>query len=142
MMEALMYGIMPNEKTENCSKAPPEKRLRNPNSVPFCCSKKAAMAWRSIPGVGTCTPRRYTASIASVNNTRRRSSGTREAFWKPLSMTCYQFNLSAGRFYLLFRFSRKSMGFDRQWFRQRAIAQNLDPLVFTVYQTMLSQQLR
>src|ERR1035437_3080118 len=33
-----------------------------------------------MPGVGMCPPSRYTASIASVNNTRRRRSGTRKMF--------------------------------------------------------------
>src|SRR5216684_2482049 len=130
--------MMPKEKTENCSRAPPEKRLRKPKRVPFCCSKNAAMAWRSMPGVGTCTPRRYTASIASVNSTRRLSSGTLEAFWKPLSINCYQFRLPTGGFNFLFGLGGKPMGPDGQRFGQRAIAQNLDPFVLAAYQTVLS----
>src|ERR1043166_1191804 len=112
-----MYGIMPNEKTENCSNAPPEKRFRKPNRVPFCCSKNAAIACRSMPGVGTWTPRRYTASIASVNKTRRLSSGTREAFWKPLSMDGYHFRFTAKGFDLLFRLCGKTVCFDGQRLR-------------------------
>ena len=35
---------------------------------------------RSTPGQATNTPKRYTASIASVNNTRLRSSGSLKIF--------------------------------------------------------------
>src|SRR5579872_402316 len=78
--------MMPRAKIEKCSSAPPENRLAHPNSVPEAASKNDASAWPSMPGVGTATPRRYTASIRAVKISRRRNSGMREAPEKPSSM--------------------------------------------------------
>ena len=52
MIDALMYGMMPSAKMENCSSAPPENRLTIPNMVFFAAWKKSASALPSIPGVG------------------------------------------------------------------------------------------
>ncbi len=78
--------MMPSARTENCWSAPPEKRLTQPKSVPLAASKNDCSACPSIPGVGTATPIRYTASIAAVNSSRRRNSGMREAFENPSSI--------------------------------------------------------
>src|SRR5574341_1097996 len=75
--------MIPSAKIEKRSSAPPENRLTNPNIVLRACSKNCARALPSMPGVGTATPMRYTASMAKVNSRRRRSSGIRDAFWKP-----------------------------------------------------------
>ncbi len=85
-MATEMYGMMPSARTEKCSSAPPENRLTQPKSVPLVCWKSEASAWPSMPGVGTATPRRNTASIAAVNTRRRRNSGMREAFENPSSI--------------------------------------------------------
>ena len=37
MIEALMYGMIPSEKIDNCSRAPPENMLNSPNIVPCIC---------------------------------------------------------------------------------------------------------
>ncbi len=34
MIEAVMYGMIPSAKIENCESAPPEKRLSRPRIVP------------------------------------------------------------------------------------------------------------
>src|SRR5215469_10888197 len=86
-----MYGMMPSAKTEKRSSAPPENRFAQPKSVPFAWSKKFASAWPSIPGVGTATPIRYTASISAVKISRRRSSGIRDAFPKPSSIAGWDY---------------------------------------------------
>jgi hypothetical protein len=45
--------MMPSEKIESCSRAPPEKRLKRPKTVPAACSKKVLITRSSIPGVTT-----------------------------------------------------------------------------------------
>ena len=85
-MATEMYGMMPSARTEKRSSAPPENRLTQPKSVPLAASKNEARAWPSMPGVGTATPMRYTASIMAVKTRRRRNSGMREAFEKPSSI--------------------------------------------------------
>ncbi len=85
-MATEMYGMMPSARTEKRSSAPPENRLTHPNSVPLAASKNEASAWPSMPGVGTATPIRYTASMQAVKTSRRRNSGMREAFENPSSI--------------------------------------------------------
>ncbi len=51
-----MYGMMPSAKIEKRSSAPPENMLTNPSIVLRACSKNAASAWPSMPGVGIATP--------------------------------------------------------------------------------------
>ena len=67
--------MMPRANTDMCSSAPPENMSMKPNSVPLARAKKAASAAPSMPGVGMCTPIRYTASSKNEIKMRLRSSG-------------------------------------------------------------------
>src|SRR5579863_2957215 len=111
--------MMPRAKIENRSSAPPENRLTQPNSVLEAASKNDESACPSIPGVGIATPTRYTTSIPAVNNSRRRSSGMREALENPSSIrsvrTLDQFGAAAGRRYLLAGAARKGVRMHRQF---------------------------
>jgi len=74
MIDAEIYGMIPNAKTVNRDKAPPEnilKRLRMPPCCPLnnCCNCAG-----SIPGTGICAPTRYTTSASNKNTSRRRKS--------------------------------------------------------------------
>ena len=53
IIEALIYGMIPNAKTESLSSAPPENISKRPKIVPFARAKKDARATASIPGAGT-----------------------------------------------------------------------------------------
>src|SRR3989339_1186435 len=76
MIDALMYGMIPNAKMENCSKAPPENKLMSSKIVcPPCPEKNNFSLATLIPGVGINTPRRYTANIAIENSKRFLTSG-------------------------------------------------------------------
>src|SRR5579872_3116105 len=86
MIATEMYGMMPRAKIEKRSSAPPENIFAHPNRVPGAASNSEASACPSIPGVGTATPMRYTASIKAVKISRRRNSGMREAPEKPSSI--------------------------------------------------------
>jgi hypothetical protein len=48
--------MMPSEKIESCSRAPPENRLKRPNTVPCICSKNCRITSGSIPGVTMNAP--------------------------------------------------------------------------------------
>src|SRR5271156_6214272 len=78
--------MMPRAKIEKRSSAPPENIFAHPNRVPGAASKSEASACPSIPGVGTATPIRYTASMKAVKSSRRRNSGMRDAPEKPSSI--------------------------------------------------------
>src|SRR5688500_372365 len=75
MIDAEMYGMMPRAKTERRERAPPEKRSRKPKTPPPIALKNSDRATGSMPGVGMCDPRRYTASIRNVKMIRLRRSG-------------------------------------------------------------------
>jgi hypothetical protein len=75
MIDTVMYGEIPNVKIENCSRAPPEKRLIKPKSVLAFDSNICLIFSTSTPGVETKTPNRYTASIPIVNRSLFLSSG-------------------------------------------------------------------
>src|SRR5688572_7927343 len=77
MIDAVMYGMMPSANTDNLRNAPPEKRSIKPRKEPAFCRTNSSNRRASTPGVGTCCPKRYTASIASVNRIRVRRSGMR-----------------------------------------------------------------
>src|SRR6516225_1013119 len=127
-----MYGMIPSANTENRSSPPPENKFIQPNKVPEICDSRSANACPSIPGVGTATPIRYTASIAAVNKRRRRNSGMREAFANPSSIQFCRilnyFRRSAPRIDFIARALRKRLSANRQCERQVAIAQHLDLL--------------
>src|SRR5512143_1992853 len=117
--------MMPSAKIENVSSAPPEKRLTSPNMVLRACSKNCARALPSIPGVGTATPMRYTASMANVNNSRRRSSGILDAFANP-STTSDDLGTAAGGLQPLDCRSAELVGLHSECLRQRPVRENLD----------------
>jgi len=58
MIEADIYGIIPNANTDNRSRAPPENMLNMSRIVPRCCSNMIARAAGSIPGTGINVPKR------------------------------------------------------------------------------------
>src|SRR5208282_3598446 len=131
MIATEMYGMIPSAKTEKRSSAPPENRLIHPNRVDFAASKNEASACPSIPGVGTATPIRYTASIAAVNNSRRRNSGMREAFETPSSIQLcafQQLHSAARGGDFLARSRRKGVRLDRQFGLQLAVSEHLHHL--------------
>src|SRR5690242_18525212 len=122
--------MMPSAKIEKRSNAPPENRLTHPNSVLEAASKNAESACPSIPGVGTETPIRYTASIAAVKISRRRSSGMREAFEKPSSIRPVsspdQLHIAARGGDFLSRTFRECVGAYRDFTLQFTVAQHLN----------------
>ena len=78
IIEAVIYGIIPNANTAKLDNAPPANRSTKPRIG--VCSKRVLSAFTSTPGTGTWAPNRYTAIIASVNSMRRFRSGTLNAF--------------------------------------------------------------
>ncbi len=62
MMLAVMYGMMPRAKTDNCSSAPPEKRFRSVNtplwSEPLRRSRHSRTFVYDTPGLGSVAPSR------------------------------------------------------------------------------------
>src|SRR6266849_5132642 len=143
MMATEIYGMMPSAKIEKRSNAPPENRLTHPNSVLEAASKNAASACPSIPGVGTATPIRYTASIAAVKSSRRRSSGIREAFEKPSSIRPVsspdQLEFATRGSDFPFRTFRECMGAYRNFTLQFTVAQHLN-LTSGSYQATIRHQ--
>ena len=82
MIDAVTYGMIPSAKRANRERAEPEKRLSRLRApvLPLPLVKNCwSWAW-STPGAGMIEPRRYTARTPAVKRTRRRSSGTRQAF--------------------------------------------------------------
>src|ERR1017187_3652951 len=82
MIDAVMYGMMPRAKMVSLRMLPPANMSKNPKTVPDCELKNSCQRWMLMPGVGIWPPSRYTASIASVNSTRLRRSGTRKMLAK------------------------------------------------------------
>src|SRR5665213_3251284 len=74
MIDAVMYGMMPRANTVSVRRLPPANRSSRPSEEPEFWLKKCASASALMPGVGMCAPRRYTASMASVNPMRLRRS--------------------------------------------------------------------
>src|ERR1044071_1112925 len=72
--------MMPSAKTVSRRRLPPLNISTKPRNDPRCASKMRDSAAGSMPGVGMCPPRRYTASSPSVNRMRLRRSGTRNTF--------------------------------------------------------------
>src|SRR5688500_5123942 len=113
--------MMPKAKIVRRRNMPPLNMSMKPKNVLEFCWKNASSLFASIPGVGICAPRRYTASKPSVKNTRRRRSGTRKMFAtasKNLFMTLLlrghrrfddPFDRTAGGDYLFFRLGREQM---------------------------------
>src|ERR1700730_4745879 len=135
--------MMPSAKIEKHYSAPPENRLTHPNNVLEAASKNEASACPSIPGVGTATPIRYTASIAAVKSSRRRSSGMREAFEKPSSIKPVsspdQLCIAARGNDFLSRTFRECMGAHGDFTLQFTVAQHLN-LTSSSYQATIRHQ--
>src|SRR3990172_7854202 len=75
--------MIPSAKIDNCSRAPPEKRLKRLSRPPELSTTRR-IATRSPPGVVTKIPSRYTPRIARVKRSRLRSSGIRNMLAMPL----------------------------------------------------------
>src|SRR5688500_17786712 len=133
MIDAEMYGMMPRAKIERRLRAPPEKRSRKPNTPPPIALKNSDRATGSMPGVGMCDPRRYTASRANVKMIRLRRSGMA----KMLRTVSTRFNLldllagSACRFDLLFGSLGELGRVHGQLLGELAVAEDLDAVVTT-----------
>ena len=74
IIEAEIYGMIPNAKILKRSNAPPENMLNMPKMVLLCSSKNLAIAAGSMPGVGINVPRRKTIKAISTKARRCRSS--------------------------------------------------------------------
>ena len=73
MIELVMYGMIPSEKTENRLSPPPEKRLmksRNPPELAWFWSTRV-----STTGTGMWDPNRYSVMMKRVNRILFRRSG-------------------------------------------------------------------
>src|SRR5262245_50612189 len=129
--------MMPSAAIENCSSAPPDSRFTHPKTS-CICAKNSPRATPSMPGVGMTTTARYTASMAKVNSSRRRSSGMRPALANP-SSTFDHLGAAAGcGDALLSRFA-EGMRLHRQRFGQLALAENLDRPA-AAHQALLEQR--
>src|ERR1019366_3663347 len=80
MIDAVMYGMIPNAKTVSRRMLPPANRSKNPKIDPELELKNSSQRVMLMPGVGMWPPSRYTASMASANSSRLRRSGTRNMF--------------------------------------------------------------
>ena len=58
MIEAEMYGMMPNANTVKRDKAPPENMLNRLRMPPCCPWNNCSSCAGSIPGTGMCAPMR------------------------------------------------------------------------------------
>ncbi len=87
MIELVMYGMMPSEKTANRVSAPPENRSMN-CSAPWLprLFLRSDNALRSMFGTGTWEPSRKTAMIPMVNRIFLRRSGILKALTNAFSM--------------------------------------------------------
>ena len=82
-MEAEMYGIIPNAKTEAFANAPPVKAFNRPPIPPASkLPENSASLEASIPGNTTCAPKRYTSNRPNVTIIRLRSSSIFQTFFK------------------------------------------------------------
>ena len=77
MIDAVMYGMIPNAKTDSRLMLPPANRSKKPKIDPELELKNSSHRVMLMPGVGMWPPRRYTASRANANANRLRRSGTR-----------------------------------------------------------------
>ena len=58
MIDAVTYGMIPSAKSENCDRAPPEKRFSSPRMEPPLPEKKFSIALALTPGAGSQEPSR------------------------------------------------------------------------------------
>src|SRR3990172_1437029 len=102
--------------------APPLNRSNIPRRALDWNSRSKAAG--SMPGTGTCAIKRNTTSIANVNNSFCRRSGSRSALDTACSIA-YLLDLAASRFNFGSGGRGEAMGSDREGSIQRAIAQDL-----------------
>src|SRR5215211_1803399 len=101
-IDAVMYGMIPNENTAIWLNAPPVKTPKRLVIAFPLVSRPLPKTSRFIPGSGTQHPRRYRIKSTAVNMSFRRSSGTRHALPKALSISPLQcLDAPAGRLDLL-----------------------------------------
>src|SRR5271163_5374248 len=158
MMDAVMYGMMPNAKIVSLRKLPPLKRSKMPKTEPCACLNICVSTSALMPGVGMCAPMRYTASRASVNSTRFRKSGMRNMFLRAstnrfIRLPCdspLRYNITLRRYDLkraacfgdlVLGRSAEGMRVNRELGLQFAIAQNLDGIRCAAHKTMRAKQI-
>src|ERR1700746_792930 len=94
MMDALMYGIIPREKTAQCSSAPPAKILKRAATPPLDdlameLWNHSFRTWALTPGIVIAAPARTITNIAIVKRMRWRNFGILKMFvnaeiiWRP-----------------------------------------------------------
>src|SRR5262249_34372618 len=118
---------------------------------PDCFVMTALITFRSTPGIVTNAPIRKTASIASVNSTRRRSSGTLLMFANPASTLIGgrslrrrrglrdEDGLAAGLRDLLLSALREGVRGNRELLRQVAVAEDLDAIGVALDEAVLAE---
>src|SRR5260370_24875920 len=147
-----MYGTRPSAKTVRRRKFPPLNRSKIP-STEFCpCWNSVSRTLVLIPGVGMCAPMRYTASSASVKNSRFRRSSMRKRFetaWKKRSIGYsrvfslrHNFKRAAWLGDLFFSRSAECMGVNRQLGLEFAVAKNLDKVACPAHKPVRAEGLR
>ena len=67
MMEDVIYGVTLSANTDICKKDPPVKEFRRLNESPNVLFKYAVTWAVSIPGIGSCDPKRTTIRMITVN---------------------------------------------------------------------------
>mgnify|MGYP000320311201 CR=1 FL=1 len=126
MIAALMYGVMLIAKMENLLNAPPEKRSKRPNRLPF--AKSFSIAVGSTPGTGMCVPMRKMANMTNVKMIFCRSSGILKMLPRAES-TSDHLDFATRCRNLLFCGLRETVGADRQLLREFAIAEDADTIL-------------
>ena len=91
MIDALIYGMIPNEKIAQFSSAPPLKMLKSaatdpPACVLTCVRNHSCNTAAFTPGVVICAPARTTITMIRLKMIRARSSGTLSELAKAESM--------------------------------------------------------
>ena len=125
-MAALMYGVMLIAKMENLLNAPPEKRSKRPNRLPF--AKSFSIAVGSTPGTGMCVPIRKMANMINVKMIFWRSSGILKMLPRAESTSDHLDFATCCRDLLLCGF-REAVGTDRQLLRELAVAEDADAIL-------------
>src|SRR5579864_6639547 len=154
MIDAVIYGMMPNAKMVKRRRLPPLNRSKMPRTEPCPCWKSDSSTLVLMPGVGMCAPMRYTASSARVNSTRFRKSGMRKRFRNasmnrfmlypgPASLPLrYHLERAAGLGDLVLGGRAERVRVDREFRGQLAVAENLDPVVAAAHESVSAQQFR
>ena len=85
IIDAEIYGMIPNAKTEARSKAPPENMLNMPIMVPLCESKTRWSTSAFTPGTGIYEPSLNIIKAITTNKRRWRNSPEPLVCWFAIS---------------------------------------------------------